>query len=214
MVILNFAYNTKVITRNMSQASHNTIQVSVLVRYSSIHTNEPHFHTRILWAQILGPKLIREPNAGLSAASNRQNIATRTPRHRVPGLGSPGYHPWPLTHPSTHPRLLCCAQRCSLWTSTPTVSMSSSKSCRRKCEHCSCHMSTWCERKQALAFVGQRSVRWGGCVRELAKSGAPIAVVAEHAVSAAPCILARRESSYPARRRVDISTCTSSSAKE
>ena len=116
-----------------------------------------------------GPKHVREHKASLPSATNRLHNVVAAPHHPLPGLHQPRHrpghpHPTPTTSPACSGR-----QRCSSWTSTPTVSSSSSKSCRRECKHCSCHITTLCEHMQASACAEQRHVRWGGCVHEHAK---------------------------------------------
>ena len=114
-------------------------------------------------------KHVREHKASLPSATNRLHHVVAAPHHPLPGLHQPRHrpghpHPTPTTSPACSGR-----QRCSSWTSTPTVSSSSSKSCRRECKHCSCHIATLCEHMQASACAEQRHVRWGGCVHEHAK---------------------------------------------
>ena len=154
-------------------------------------------------------KHVREHKASLPSATNRLHNVVAAPHHPLPGLHQPRHRPGP-PHPTTTTSPECTGcQRCSSWTSTPTVSLSSSKSCRRKCEHCSCHIRVYSERMQARACVGPKSVRWGSCVRKHAESGltaTPKDGRAARSIALAPIDPAARGLLAPARMRADVST--------
>ena len=159
---------------------------------------------------------MRQPTVGFPAATSRLYTAGSTQHDRPAGLGPPGYQPCSPNHPSTPHSPTAAVAALSLVDLDLCVSPSLSSLRHRQCEPCSCHISMGCEHMQARAGVGRRNVRRGGCVRKHAKSGrisaTPKQGRAGGDVALAPGDSDGRASSYPARQRVEVSTCTSPQA--